>query len=114
VEQARNHQSVNWLEYFTSIKQQCPWSLAAWNKGEIDIVDWTGEVLPLAPYQARVYKVDLPNEEVKKLAEQLDEGDCEWLYSFPGYGPFATPVKVLIQQDRATLARLRKSISIGE
>jgi hypothetical protein len=114
VEQARNHQSVNWLEYFTSIKQQCPWSLAAYQKGELDIQDWTGQVIPLGKMQARMYVIEAEEEQVKKLAEQLDEGDCEWLYSFPGYGPFATPVKVLIQQDRATLARLRKSISIGE
>jgi len=110
VEQARNHQSVNWLEYFTSIKTQCPWSLAAYLKGELDICDWTGEVKPLGKMQARMYILDAEDDEVKQLAEQLDEGACEWLYSFPGYGPFATPVKVLIQQDRATLARLRKSI----
>jgi hypothetical protein len=107
VEQDANQERNSWAEYFYRIRKQCPWSLAAWNKGEIDIVDWTGEVLPLKPYQARVYKVNLPDEEVVKLAEQLDEGECEWLYSFPGYGPFATPVKVLIQQDRAELTRLR-------
>ena len=107
MEQARNHQSVNWLEYFTSIKTQCPWSLAAYLKGELDIQDWTGEVIPLGNMQARMYVLDAEDAEVVKLAEQLDEGECEWLYSFPGYGPFATPIKVLIQQDRAELTRLR-------
>ncbi len=107
MEQDANQERNKWADYFYRIRKQCPWSLAAWNKGEIDIVDWTGEVLPLAPYQARVYKVDLPDAEVKKLAAELDHGECEWLYSFPGYGPFATPTSVLIQQDRAELTRLR-------
>ena len=108
MEQARNHQSVDWLEYFNSIKQQCPWSLAAYQKGLLDIVDWTGEVIPLGNMQARMYVLDAKDAEVKKLAKELDTGECEWLYSFPGYGPFATPVKVLIQQDRETLRQLRQ------
>jgi hypothetical protein len=107
VEQDANQERNKWADYFYKIREQCPWSLAAWNKGEIDIVAWTGEVLPLSGYQARVYIVQGTNEEVKALAKELDHGECEWLYSFPGYGPFATPDKVLIQQDRAELTRLR-------
>jgi len=109
VEQARNHQSVNWLEYFTSIQKECPWSLAAYRRGEIDIVRWEGYALPLEGYQARMYTIDAEDHVVERLAQALDQGECEWLYSYPGYGPFATPVKVLIQQDRETLARLRKT-----
>ncbi len=109
MEQARNHQSVNWLEYFTSIQKECPWSLAAYVKGEIDIVPWEGYALPLEGYQARMYTIDAEDHVVERLAQALDQGECEWLYSYPGYGPFATPVKVLIQQDRETLTRLRKT-----
>ncbi len=107
MEQDANQERNKWADYFYKIREQCPWSLAAWNKGEIDIVAWTGEVLPLAGYQARVYIVQGTDDEVKALAKELDYGECEWLYSFPGYGPFATPDKVLIQQDRAELTRLR-------
>jgi hypothetical protein len=107
VEQDANQERNKWADYFYKIREQCPWSLAAWNKGEIDIVAWTGEVLPLAGYQARVYIVQGTDAEVKALAKELDYGECKWLYSFPGYGPFATPDKVLIQQDRAELTRLR-------
>jgi hypothetical protein len=107
VEQDANQERNKWADYFYRIRKQCPWSLAAWNKGEIDIVDWTGEVLPLSPYQARVYRFTGTDKELKALAKELDYGECEWLYSFPGYGPFATPEAVLIQQDRAELARLR-------
>lgn len=108
--QDANQASVNWLEYFQSISKECPWSLAAYKAGQLDIVAWTGTVEPLGNNQARMYTVNLSNKELAELAESLDEGDCEWLYSYPGYGPYATPVSVLIQQDRATLTRLRKAL----
>lgn len=103
-------EAVNWLEYFTSIKDQCPWSLAAYEQGLLDIRPWTGSALPLEHYHARMYTIEISEQELELLAESLDEGPCEWLWSYPGYGPYATPVPVLIQQDRATLARLRQGI----
>ena len=107
VDAVRNPQSVDWGAYFARIKEQCPWSYAAWQKGLIDVVHWEGDVLPLQPFSARVYLVDASNEEVERLSESLDHGEYEWLFSYPDYGEFATPVTVLIQQDRATLANLR-------
>jgi hypothetical protein len=107
VDVVRNPPSVDWGEYFARIKTQCPWSYAAWQKGLIDVVQWEGDVLPLHPFSARVYLVDASDTEVELLADALDHGEYEWLFSYPGYGDFATPVTVLIQQDRATLARLR-------
>ena len=108
----KNHQSVNWYDYFKSIRQECPWSYAAYLKGEIDITEYTGKRLPLGNYQARMYVVNAPDATVTAIANGLDYDDteCEWLYSYPGYGEFATPVSVLIQQNRKQLNDLRQQI----
>jgi hypothetical protein len=60
-----------------------------------------------------MYIVDLPDNIVEAMAEELDfnDQDCEWLFSYPGYGEFATPVKVLIQQNRKQLNDLRTHLS---
>jgi hypothetical protein len=104
------NQENSWRDYFYKIREQCPWSWAAWQKSEIEIVPWTGEVIPLGNLQARVYTVNLTNSELEQLADELDEGLCEWLYSHPDAGPWATPVSVLIQQDRETLTQLRNKL----
>jgi hypothetical protein len=107
----RSHQSVDWGEYFYSIKAQCPWSHVAWAKGKIDIQPWTLGVQDLDVYRARVYLVKgLNKRRLKKLAKKLDHGVCEWLWSYPGYGPYATPVPVLIQQRRAELDAIRQTL----
>jgi len=108
VEKAKNHQSVNWYEYFKSIRVECPWSYSAYLKGLIDIVEYTGDILPLGRYHARVYVINAPNETVEALAAGLDHGEDEWLFSYPGYGPFAAPVSILIQQNRSKLKELRE------
>lgn len=105
-----NHQSVDWLEYFKSIREQCPWSYSAYLQGKIDIRPYTGEVLPLGLYQARVYIVDQGDQTVAALAQALDHGEDEWLFSYPGYGEFATPVAVIIQQNRQRLRELREKL----
>ena len=110
----KSHQSVNWLEYFESIQRECPWSLRAYKSGAISIEHWrdTDTLEPLGQFQARMYIVDYPNSVVEAMALELDTNDseCEWLFSYPGYGEFATPVSVLIQQDRKTLTALRNQI----
>jgi len=115
VDEARSHQSVNWYDYFKSIREQCPWSYAAYLKGAISIEHWhdTDTLEPLGNYQARMYIVDLPDNIVEAMAEELDcqDQECEWLFSYPGYGEFATPVKVLIQQNRKQLKDLRTRLS---
>ena len=115
MEEARSHQSVNWLEYFESIQQECPWSLRAYKSGAISIEHWsdTDTLEPLGNYQARMYILDLPDNIVEAMAEELDcqDQECEWLFSYPGYGEFATPVKVLIQQNRKQLNDLRTRLS---
>lgn len=111
---AKSHQSVNWYAYFKSIRQQCPWSYSAYVKGQISIVEYQGVKLPLGNMQARMYIVQAPDSVVQALAEAFDYSDerDEWLYSYPGYGPYATPVSVLIQQDRQQLAKLRSQIGV--
>lgn len=101
---------VNWYDYFKSIRQECPWSYAAYLKGQIDIREYEGVRLPLGNYSARMYIVNAPDATVVALADGLDYDDpeCEWLYSYPGYGEFATPVSVLIQQNRKQLNDLRQ------
>jgi hypothetical protein len=103
----KSHQSVDWLHYFKSIRRECPWSYAAYVRGHLDITDYTGEILPLGKYAARVYVIADSSCDVEALAQALDHGEDEWLFSYPGYGEFATPVSVLIQQNRAQLAELR-------
>ena len=97
-----------WAEYFAEIKPVCPWSYSAWHRGLIDVVEWTGDVLPLGDYMARMYLVDTSTDELERMAHDLDHGEYEWLFSYPGYGETATPVNVLIQQSRAVLSQLRR------
>ena len=111
MDEARSHQSVDWREYFRSIRTECPWSYRADQQGLIDITPWKGEVIPLGTFQARVYLIEASDQEVEALAVALDHGEDEWLFSYPGYGEFATPVSVLIQQNRKQLNDLRTRLS---
>lgn len=112
MEKVVNHQSVNWYEYFKSIRTECPWSYAAYIHGRIDICEYEGRVKPLGDYEARVYIVTAPTATVEALAAGLGyEGEDEWLFSYPGYGPFAAPVPILIQQNRARLKELRSKLN---
>lgn len=107
---ARSHQSVDWTAYFKSIRSECPWSHRAHEQGLIDIVFYTGDILPLGKYSARVYVVDLEDSALEALAEALDHGEDEWLFSYPGYGEWATPQAVLIQQNRHELNQIRSRL----
>jgi hypothetical protein len=113
VEKAKSHQSVNWYDYFKSIREECPWSYAAYLKGKIDIKEYEGVQLPLGDYSARMYIITAPDATVSAIAEGLDYEDkeYEWLYSYPGYGDYATPVSVIIQQWRAELNAIRNRLS---
>jgi hypothetical protein len=106
---------VNWLEYFESIQKECPWSLAAYKRDLIDIVTWQPGVAiaGLGAYSARMYIMDHPDAIVEAIAKELNtqDVDCEWLFSYPGYGDYATPVSVLIQQNRSQLNQLRSQLT---
>jgi hypothetical protein len=111
-DEAKSHQSVNWTEYFNNIKSQCPWGYHAWSQGLIDIVEYQDVILPLGRYQARIYYLNTDNSIVTAIAEGLDLTDplCEWLWSYPGYGTWATPVSCLIQQNRQHLNQIRSKL----
>ena len=111
---AANHQSVDWYSYFKSIRQECPWAYTAYLNDGIDIVEYRGSVIPLGEYQARVYVINAPEETVEAICAGLNHGRDEWLFSYPGYGPFAAPVSILIQQDRARLKELREQLNASE
>jgi hypothetical protein len=112
----RNHQSVDWYAYFKSIREQCPWSYAAYLRGKIDIQEYQGLKLPLGDYSARMYIISAPDSTVTAIAEgfDYDDTDYEWLYSYPGYGEYATPVSVLIQQWRKELNEIRSKIASNQ
>lgn len=106
--------SVDWSQYFQQIQTECPWSWAAWRRGEIWIGTRGDLVKPLDAYQARMYVIKrITPRQLKKLANRLDQIDTvnEWLWSHPRYKKFSTPVPVLIQQDRSRLNHLRTSLS---
>jgi hypothetical protein len=106
----KNHQSVDWYAYFKSIRTECPWSYAAYIHGKIDIVEYEGRVLPLGNYEARVYVIHATDAQVEAICHSLNYGSDEWLFSYPGYGPYATPVSILIQQNRSRLKELRQQL----
>jgi hypothetical protein len=105
----RNHPSVNWYEYFKSIRSECPWSYSAYLNNQIDFRVFDGTTLPLGDYLARVYILD-SEEGIEQLTDSLDFGQDQWLFSYPKYGEWAAPVPILIQQDRALLTKLRNNL----
>ena len=107
---ARNHQSVDWGLYFDKIKRQCPWSTTAWRQGQI-LIRRQGQPQPLGDYSAIVYVSSLNRRRLKKLCAKLNTSvEYEWLWSHPSYGPYATDVPCLIQQNRQVLDEIRAKI----
>ena len=101
---------VDWAAYFTAIRSVCPWSLPAFLKGQIEIVQYKGYKIPLdEPLQARVYVCAMSARELRRLATKWEniDLDCEWLWSHPQYKNNSAPVPCLIQQNRQYLAELR-------
>ncbi len=104
--------SVDWRQYFQGIRNVCPWSLAAYNRGRIDLTV-SKRPKPLGSFEARVYIIkNITPRRLKKLCKQLDTEDQidEWLWSHPRYKNNSTPVPVLIQQNRSRLMEIRKKL----
>ena len=101
---------VDWSEYFRSIRRVCPWSLPAYQRGEIEIIVYKGYRIALdPPLRARVYICDLNQRRLKKLATEYENIDKlnEWLWSHPDFLNYSSPLPVLIQQNRQYLAEMR-------
>lgn len=101
-----------WEDYFHKIRDVCPWSWSAWQRGKIDIVNWEGIVLELDDLEARVYLCHYKPRLLKKVEKRINEirEHEEWLHSHPSFGPRGTPAPVLIQQDMLRLQQLREKI----
>jgi len=108
-EKAVAEEKVDWEAYFKKIKPVCPWSYVAYKKGQIKITKWQGNPDLLGDNQAIVYIVPNTNRRrLKKLAQKLDTSlEYEWLWSEPTNGDYASPIPILIQQDRRKLFDLR-------
>jgi len=113
----------NWLTYFHSIKNVCPWSYESYKKGRIYITEFTEtkvieteENWTMDKYDAIVYTTQMSVDELDTFVEQRnDEQDlCEYLWSHPSYskgGKNQTQTPVIIQQDRKWLMELRNARS---
>tara|TARA_B100001113_G_C21108814_1_gene622191 strand:+ start:1785 stop:2219 length:435 start_codon:yes stop_codon:yes gene_type:complete len=113
----------NWLVYFHSIKNVCPWSYESYKKGRIYITEFTQtkvieteENWTMDKYDAIVYTTQMSVDELDTFVEQRnDEQDlCEYLWSHPSYtkgGKNQTQTPVIIQQDRKWLMELRNARS---
>ena len=106
-------ESVNWKAYFENISDACPWSLEAYKNDEIQFFEGDVAIRGLGKGKANLYILpDIDVDHIYELAEQLDElyFQYEFLWSHPDYtkgGNRATPVPVIIQQDKAELEYLR-------
>ena len=104
---------VNWLKYYESISEVCPWSLGYCTVPGLAHVDLEATVgrQPLNnDLIARVYySTDWTSRQLLDMADAYNDlyPEEEWLYSHPSYGGYSTPVPALIQQDRAILEEAR-------
>lgn len=113
----------NWLTYFHSIKNVCPWSYESYKKGRIYITEFietkvieTEQNWTMDKYDAIVYTTQMSVDQLDTFVEQRnDEQDlCEYLWSHPTHskgGKNQTQTPVIIQQDRKWLMELRNARS---
>jgi len=103
----------NWKAYFEKISDACPWSLEAYNNDEIQFFQEINTIRSLENNKANLYILsNFSIDDIYELAEELDDlyDEYEFLWSHPDFtkgGNRATPVPVLIQQDRKLLEYLR-------
>jgi len=119
VEKRKEVAEDNWLTYFHSIKNVCPWSYESYKKGRIYITEFTeNKVIKTEQnwncvwYDAVVYLTDMSVDELDEFVEERNrkQHSCEYLWSHPEYtkgGNRQTSQPIIIQQDRAFLTELR-------
>ena len=113
----------NWLTYFHSIKNVCPWSYESYKKGRIYITEFTEPKVieteqswSMDKYDAIVYLTDMSVNKLDKFVEERNnsQNSCEYLWSHPKFtkgGNRQTSQPIVIQQDRAFLTELREKQS---
>ena len=118
---------VNWLKYYESIRDVCPWSYRSYIMGGIITIPYSentfnsfaklfdntknnhGQATDCFVYVCSGKSLDWLEHMVDTLNEQYPHQ--EWLYSSPKDDEGnATPVEVLIQQRRSKLEELRDKI----
>ena len=111
----------NWLTYFHSIKNVCPWSYESYKKGRIYITEFieakvieTEQNWNMDNYDAVVYLTDMPVDQLDKFVKKRNrkQTSCEYLWSHPKFtkgGNRQTNQPIVIQQDRAFLTELREN-----
>jgi hypothetical protein len=107
----RVEDAVDWADYFDSIRNVCPWSAPAYQKGKIQIKIWKGKPEELEENLAVVYVHKYASARLlKKIMIRMNSARPaeEWLYSHPKFKGHSTEVPVLIQQDLAHLSRARQ------
>lgn len=113
VKKAVSVNSIDWSEYFASIKSVCPWSRMYWRRQKIQVVPWRGSkmVQELGDHVARIHiHIHASGRQLCNIHHRMNDTRPheEWLYSHPQYKGFSTPVPVLIQQNLEVLTKARK------
>ncbi len=111
---------VNWLEYFQSISDVCPWSLESYKAGRIlfipynektiaiNDVQWDDRIVDAIVYFNAPDDIDYLDDVVVDLE---DSETCIYFWSHPKFTKGKSkqaPVPILIQQSRANLEQVRK------
>ena len=106
--------NVDWKAYFKKISNVCPWSLEAYDNGEIQFFEDDLAIRDLGNNKANIYifTEGYSDDDLYEITEELNNMyvEYEFLWSHPEYtkgGNRATPVPVIIQQDKAHLEYLR-------
>lgn len=107
-----------WRTYFASIKKVCPWSsklmdkILVWDSSE-NCLNTIAYTFRNTSFEAFVFVLkDKSPSELDSLCDamNLTHKDSEFLWSHPMEGGDSTHVPCVIQQDRATLTKLRENI----
>tara|TARA_R100001510_G_C7653752_1_gene212139 strand:+ start:1292 stop:1705 length:414 start_codon:yes stop_codon:yes gene_type:complete len=123
-----DQKEVDWLKYYTKIRQVCPWSYRSYTMGSISTIPYNemtfhtyanafkvtkskdGVLADCFVYVCEGKSPQWLEAKVKELQSVDKYSASEWLYSTPDDDDEgnATPVPVIIQQRKAQLEELRQ------
>ena len=113
IEKIGDPEEYDWDAFFARISIVCPWSQMYWNRNQIEIVEWTGEIFELSnDCIARLYKCPTVRYgEIEELIEKMnrERPKEKWFSTMltSDTGTSNNPIGSLIQQDRAFLIDTR-------